>query len=297
MKLSLRSSILSTLAYADIFSYPLEEQELWKYLIGPPTTLKTFRETLARLKHKKNIAYRDGYYCLPNRFALIGEREKRKRASRRKFTRAQYAARILAHIPTIWCIGISGSLAMGNTRPEDDIDFFLITAPHTLWLTRFLANTLMDALGLRRKPHEKHVQDKICLNMFYDGSRLLLPVRERDLFSAHEIVQMVCLFERYDTYARFLRENIWTSHFLPHAKSVLRAIGRAKTQWYSRLGLLEQLCKAGELWYMKNKQTGEVIGSTMLRFHPVDARVWIKEALRMRLRKYNLPLDKIFYAS
>ena len=45
------------------------------------------------------------------------------------------------------------------------------------------------------------------------------------------------------------------------------------------------------------KRTGEVIGSTMLRFHPVDARVWIKEALRTRLVKYNLPIDKIFYSS
>jgi len=297
MKLSLRSSLLATLAYADIFSYPLKEQELWKYFIGPPTTLNNFRATLTRLTYKKDIAYRDGYYYLPKRYAIISERQKRERVSMRKFTRAQFAAHILTHIPTIWCIGISGSLAMKNTRSQDDVDFFLITAPNTLWFTRLLANTLMDALGLRRKPHEKHVQNKICLNMFYDGSRLLLPARERDLFSAHEIVQMVCLFERYDTYARFLKENIWISHFLPHAKSVPKPIGKAKSQWYSRLRLLEQICKAGELWYMKKKRTGEVIGSTMLRFHPVDARVWIKEALRTRLVKYNLPIDKIFYSS
>lgn len=297
MKFSLRSSILATLAYADIFSYPLKEQELWKYLIGLSTTLKDFRATLTRLVHKKNIAYRDGFYYVSKRHTLIGERQKRERISKRKFKRAQFASNMLTYIPTIWSIGISGSLAMGNTKSGDDIDFFLITAPNTLWLTRLFANLLMDVLGLRRKPREKHVQDKICLNMFFDGSHLRLPARERDLFSAHEIVQMICLFDRFDTYARFLNENMWTTRYLPHAKRLSKRIKNEVPQWYSRLWLIEWFCKIGELWYMKKKRTGEVIGDTMLRFHPVDARGWIKEALRMRLVKYNLPIDKIFYAS
>lgn len=296
MKRSVRSSILAAVAYADIFSFPLQEQEVWKYFIGSPTTLNNFRTALVGLIRNKDIAYRDGYYYMPKRSALIGERQKRERASMRKLKRAHFAAAVLSYIPTIWCIGVSGSLAMHNALPEDDIDFFLITAPRTLWLTRLLANTFMDVLGLRRKPQEAHVQDKICLNMFYDGSRLPLPVRERDLFSAHEIVQMVCLFDRHDMYARFLKENAWITRFLPHTKRTPKPIGNMGTLWYSRLGIIEWACKKGELWYMKRKRTGEIISSTMLRFHPVDARGWIKEALQMRLTKYNLPIDKIFYA-
>lgn len=58
--------------------------------------------------------------------------------------------------------------------------------------------------------------------------------------------------------------------------------------------LLEPLARSVQLWYMKNKRTREVITDTTLRFHPKDARVWVKKKLSGRLTRYNIPLDKVF---
>lgn len=60
--------------------------------------------------------------------------------------------------------------------------------------------------------------------------------------------------------------------------------------------LLEPIARVVQLWYMRNHRTHEVISDTSLRFHPKDARVWIKRKLRTRLAKLHVPLDKVFYA-
>jgi hypothetical protein len=59
---------------------------------------------------------------------------------------------------------------------------------------------------------------------------------------------------------------------------------------------LEPFAKFIQLWYMRGHRTNEVISDTTLRFHPKDARAWVKRKLEVRLRTYHVPLDKIFYA-
>jgi len=44
-----------------------------------------------------------------------------------------------------------------------------------------------------------------------------LPESERDLFSAHEVLQMEPVFDRGNTYKKFLLANKWVKTFLPNA--------------------------------------------------------------------------------
>ncbi len=60
--------------------------------------------------------------------------------------------------------------------------------------------------------------------------------------------------------------------------------------------IFEIVLKHIQLWYMARHRTHEVISETQLRFHPNDARVWIKRKLATRLRRFGIPLDKVFYA-
>ena len=60
------------------------------------------------------------------------------------------------------------------------------------------------------------------------------------------------------------------------------------------LRLVEFPAKAVQLWYMHSHRTHEVLSDSSLRFHPKDARVWIKRKLGARLAKYLIPLDKVF---
>lgn len=252
------------------------------------------------------------YYFLSNREEIIATRLAREIYAREKWRKATIIARALGCIPTISLIGVTGGLAMNNVRQNDDIDLYCVTETGTLWVTRLIVTVFVSLLGVRRVPMDREVKDKFCLNMFTSVKGMSIPEAERDLFSAHEVVQMVPLWEKKGTYRQFLYMNRWVKAYLPNAwkekmQDQKRVNSKQKiehkkqfnhplfTFYYALFTSLEPLAKLLQLWYMKNSRTNEVIQSDVIRFHPSDARVWIKKKLHQRLKVYNIPLDTIFY--
>ena len=193
-------------------------------------------------------------------------------------------------------------------KHEDDIDLFFIVASGSLWVSRLLATILMNFLG-RRHPGDRQVTNKVCLNMFMTEDAVAVVSSERDCFSAHEVLQMEPLWERGGIYRKFLRANQWVKRFLPNAweekyqASSIKYKGRRgyiifsllRNTSFLILRLFEPLARFIQLQYMKHRRTNEIISDTVLRFHPRDARVWVKRKLAKRLARYNIPLDNIFY--
>lgn len=149
----------------------------------------------------------------------------------------------------------------------------------------------------------KYVSNKICLNMFVADDGLEIPKNEQDLFTAHEVLQMEPLWSRRDTYKRFLQANDWAKWYLPVAWGI-KQIGRNQhpknSYWWTRaarvvLKVFEQPAKYLQLWYMSPRRTNEIVTDSILRFHPKDARIWVRKALEKRLKKRNIPLDNVFY--
>ncbi len=284
----LSAAILKTIAYADIFDYPLKRGEIWRFLIKQPTTYARFSLVLTRLEQERAVVYNQGFYTLPKRKQLIVTRLQREKIFSKKIKQARFAASILQLIPSVYFIGISGAVAMHNAPLEDDIDFFIIAAGGKLWLTRLFCVLLMQICGLRRRPHASSVKDKICLNMFMEARHLKLPQRERDLYSAHEIVQLLSVVNKCAMYEKFLSANHWVENYLPHAfkKPVLNKSKKEKT-FQSSL-FLEKVSRRLQLWYMQRHLTSEVIHKHWLRFHPRDARYWVKEEFQRRLKNLGL---------
>lgn len=168
---------------------------------------------------------------------------------------------------------------MRNAPVEDDIDFFVICAPGTLWTTRLMATTLLDVGGLRRKPGQTSVRDKICLNMFIDASKLTLPTKEQDIYAAHEIAQLKPLISKHQSYEAFVYANRWVKRFLPHALVYKKPLSFKKKQ----MTLIESVSKHSQLFYMRKRKTTEQINRFMLRFHPQDARLGALLAFKQRL--------------
>lgn len=48
---------------------------------------------------------------------------------------------------------------------------------------------------------------------------------------------------------------------------------------------LEALTKSLQLWYMRGKQTTEVVSGTLIKFHPEDARRWVLKEYKKKLKK------------
>jgi len=213
----LAKAVLCTLAYADIFDYPLKDEEIWRFLISTkkesPASVKRVLLELPQVSQKEN------YYFLKAKKDLAALRRKRARLSKKKLKIASKIAGWLKLVPFIKLVALTGALAMENSQKDDDIDFLIVTSKNRLWLTRLLIVLLIELVDSRRRPGDKKFKDKVCLNMFLTENHLALPKKERDLFSAHEVCQMRILWEKDDTYQKFLKANQWVKRYLPNWKT------------------------------------------------------------------------------
>src|SRR4030042_2392407 len=287
--MTLEQAILATLAYHDIFDYPLTLEEIHKYLIAKKATVKAVNLKLHKLRIDRKIEKKKELYCLRGRLHTTNLRRKRKRYSSPKIIRAKFYARILQFIPTLRLVAVSGALAMNNSDKGDDIDLVLITSRGSLWTTRFLANILL--LPFKRSPSEKKVTNKACLNVFID--EIKLKISPPNLYFAHEICQMKPFWDRDGTYDKFVKVNNWIRKYLPNwqvsSQFVVHGSQKKKASTVNRQpSTLENFLQSFQLWYMKRKVTSERISKNQLFFHPLNTQDRILDEYKKRLSR-NLP--------
>lgn len=287
--MTLSESILSTLAYHDIFDYPLTAGEISNYLIAQKARESLVEKELAQLVKSKKIGENRSFYFLKNRQKIVKLRLQRQKYSQEKLQRAKLFSKLLTLIPTIKLVAISGALAMQNSHQKDDIDLVLVTSKRTLWTTRFLANLLL--LPYKRDPHGRKITDRACLNLLIDESRL--EIEPKNLYFAHEIYQMKPLWDREATYSRFINANNWVKKFLPNWEPSYRqhAIGDKKSNLSlatCHLSLVENFLRNFQLWYMRSKITTEKIGEYQLFFHPKATQEWVLKEYQKRLKRLRI---------
>ena len=288
----LKTQILRTIIYADIFDYPLSVEEIFRYLIAKKETGKEPLINVLRrmIENSPRIATDSKYYFLKGRKELAALRKKREGWSREKIQKAKKMANLLKIIPTVRLVGISGALAMENSDRDDDIDLFIVTASGRLWLTRFLVTILVELTGQRRRPIGRaevacRLRDKICLNMFIDEDHLAVSQDEQNLFTAHEVVQMKAIWWRDDTYQKFLWGNRWVKKYLPNSMEKVKSrkqkynshLGGSYKQMKAPdfLGIMEKLVCWVQLKYMVRRRTTEKIEPGRIMFHPLDKSDWV----------------------
>jgi hypothetical protein len=286
---NLSKSIIATLTYADIFSYPLTEEEIYSFLIADKSYSQKEVQG-ATQKLSPLVQQQDGYYFLSGRKRLVAIRKKRTTISLQKYKKAFRISRLLSVVPWIQCIGVSGSLSMKNADRADDIDIFVITKKNSLWISRLFVTGLLTLFGERRTPGNSLAQDKICLNMWITTDALTIPVR--NLFTAHEVIQLRPLVNKKYMYQKFLKTNAWVKKFLPHALLEkfhdMHRIPRTKNP-HRFIQYGDQVAYVLQKLYMRKRRKTEVVSSQAAFFHPQDKTRAVLELYTLRLQ-YNLDL-------
>jgi hypothetical protein len=197
-------AIIKAVAYADIFDYPLRPPEVQRYLVGVTAPL---RLVLAVLDEGCTGLMRDGdFVMLEGRAQLPTIRRRRATVAARMRPRALAFARLVAGLPFVRMVGLTGALAVANVEADADIDYLIVTAPGRLWLCRALVIALVRLAGQRN--------GVICPNYLISTRALALP--NPSLYSAHELTQMLPLAGS-SVYCALRAANRWTAEFLPNA--------------------------------------------------------------------------------
>lgn len=196
-KIRLEEAIIKTIAFFDLFDYPLTDFEAWKWLWGGdergsipkalgveplnynvslwevknilesddtkrcPTSIKD----VGHLRIENNILEsKNGFYFLRGREETVRTRMERYNYAGLKFKRAVRVAKFLRLIPWIKMIAVGNIIGAHNMQDKGDIDLFIIARNNCIWITRFFSAVLMAVLNLR--PQAGATRDKICLSFF-----------------------------------------------------------------------------------------------------------------------------------
>jgi hypothetical protein len=203
----LELAVLRTVAYSDLFDYPLRPDEIHRYLIGLRAPLSAVRDVL-RGEHlvPHRLCGHRGHVTLPDRQAIIETRLHRAQVADRLWPQAVRYGRAIGALPFVHMVAVTGTLAMDNVDADADVDYLIITSSHRLWLARLLTVALVHVGHLERLT--------ICPN-YVIGLASLSQFR-RSLFAAHELAQMVPVYG-LETYRQLIEVNAWAEQFLPNA--------------------------------------------------------------------------------
>ena len=307
--------VLKTIRYFNFFNYSPSFEEVYNFL-EKKSTKKKVEETLKSLEDKNKIKKEKDlnnvtrYTLHVTRNNTVGEysinksKVKTQKSEVEKYNEKYFFSqkklqnwrfrlyiKILSVFPQIKLVGLSGSLAMMNAGEDDDIDLFIITSKNRLFTGRFIAIILAKILMIHRsylvgyKLQVASYTNKICLNLFFDERNLVIPKFKKNVYVAHEVIQMKPIFNKDNIYERFLRANSWVFKIFPNAKNKLKVKSQkskieVKIQKFLKIFeflilnflavMIEKSLKSFQMYFVNKRKTTELITSTQLWFHPED---------------------------
>lgn len=271
---NLSTAVKKTLSYAGFFDYPLHPEEVHRWLISSqPITSDQLKPFLPPALSNIDVQ----------------KRQKLAQIAKAKILSSEKFVKYLSYFPTIRFIAVTGSLAVQNSQAGDDIDLFLITTPHSLWLTRIFVLLLSSYFGRRRHPSSTNrtSNNTFCLNLWLETNSLTVPTFKHNLYTAHEVLQILPLYDADNYYQQFLFQNSWVKKYLANAFISLTSPQPHRSCSVNLLTMFDYLFAPFNLLafvlqylYMYPKITHETISLSSAYFHPRTFHQQIQKHLR-----------------
>lgn len=256
----MKKEIISVLKYFAFFEYPPSKDQIYTFL-PVKCDKEVFLRYLEELKNERQISMRNNRYWLTSCKSFYSYFKERSELTKKKIYMVKTYLHIIGKLPWIKYIGISGSASMNNAKLSSDVDVFIITSFKRLWTARFFSILIAKYMGLRNSRHPA----RICLNMFFDESDVLIRKEKRTAYVAHEIIQLNNFLSKNCTYENFLNENKWVKKIYPNA--VFPYVSNEFTRinpHFVLMDILEYLLKIIQLKIIKNRLSQEYITDTQL---------------------------------
>jgi len=202
----LRRGIIRTLAYYDIFSYPLTAAEIYFNLGNNHTNLEEIKYELKNLTTNKIVYSKGEFFQLTEDEKYVSRRREGNELAIKRLKTAIKVSGFISRFPFIRGILLSGSISKGFMEEDSDIDYFVITHPNRVWFSRLM-------LMLFEKLFLLNSKKIFCINYFVDSKNM--EIEEKNIFTATEIVTLLPTFGK-EIYEEFYEKNIWVKQFYPN---------------------------------------------------------------------------------
>src|SRR5512134_2299518 len=131
------TAIMRAVLYADVFDYPLTVEEIHRYSVGVSTSLDEVRSLLRSSAWlAAQLQCVGQFFMLAHRHPLAAVRSLRTGHASKLWKAAHWWGGLIAHLPFVRMVAVTGALAVNNAVAGDDVDFLIVTAPGRVWLSR-----------------------------------------------------------------------------------------------------------------------------------------------------------------
>ena len=203
---SFGKSIIKTLAYYDIFNYPLTAEEIYNYLGTNHVSSMDVVNEIEKLCKDGLIYNKNNFYLLTNNDNYISRRIDGNKLAEKKMDSAFRMTKFISKFPYVRAILLSGSISKGYMEKDSDVDYFIITHPNRLWVARLL-------LMVFKKIFLLNSRKVFCINYFVDTETL--EIEEKNIFTATELTTLIPTYGT-ELYEALYSQNIWIKEFYPN---------------------------------------------------------------------------------
>ena len=295
----LEREILQTIAYFDVFSYPLTKEQLHLFLSRYTTTLIQLEEALQQLIQKKLIlSSRDYFYSSSHSDDIVTDRLVNERHVRKMLKQARWISFFLKQVPFVRAVFITGSLSKHIAPDKSDIDFMIVTELKRLWICKMIITGFRRIFLFNSK--------YFCANLMVTEKAMYFP--DHNYFTAVEIATTQVIWNTA-AYKKYQNENVWIQQYLPNWKSltdgmlvlsnspaIIQKIFESVLNMF-RLDTLNSnlMLTARNFWRRKHKNLDETKFNSIIRCSPDISSVWhndhqtrILEEFHQRLSSYGI---------
>ncbi len=265
----IKINILETLAYFDLFNYPLAKAEIYLFLKN--------KVQYELLEHGLNcllsygIIYRfERFYSLKNNYNLIGNRKEGNKKAEELIKTAGKVGELIIRFPFVRGVAISGSLSKHYADETSDIDLFIIVEKNRLWVARTLLHMFKKLTFLVNKEH------LFCMNYFIDTQAL--EIEEKNLYTAIEVGTLIPL-QGDLAFEKFYAANAWTINFLPN-----------KTMRVDSAQPEKRIALKTTIEYLFNNRLGNALEQQLRR---ITASRWTKKTVHKKLNSHGSILGMV----
>ncbi len=199
-------AVHATVCYADVFDMPIELDHLHRYLVGARLTFDEVDQLVDELVTAGRLARRDQLVHLRERPEVLAIWDERTERAQTMWRDAERWGRRIGRLPFVRMVSVTGGLAVDSVAAHDDIDYFIVTRPGRLWLTRAMV------LVLGRLAAFKGLD--LCPNFIVTD--IALTMDEQTIYVARELAQMVVIVGP-DVCRNVRQHNEWMFDLLPNA--------------------------------------------------------------------------------
>lgn len=302
---ALEKNILATLAWFDIYKYPLTWFEVWQYLWRLENIVETtpvlVYQSLKKLESQGKIKQVNGYWQLNDSADLLPERQIKFINSIKKRQLAKRGAWLVSRMPFVEMVGLGNTLAFDNASADSDIDLLIVIKPGRMFIARFIITAVTQVLGWRR--HHKKINNRLCLSFYLTSDNLNFETLayEQDPYMVYWLATLQVMYDSNSVYYNLLQKNIWLDKYLINWRQI--KLNQIKTGtsidksaikkdiFSNTLDVLEEIFKWFQIVKIKShKKTrlgdgtkAVLVSDKILKFHESDARPILAEKMRQRL--------------